>query len=125
MPRGLEWDAQLGRRLRLRDLHIFLTVVQRSSMARGAAHLGVSTPSVSEVIAGLEHALGVRLLDRSSRGVEPTPCGEALVRRALNVFDELREGVKDIRFLTDPALGEVRIACPGHIAERLLPDAVA
>lgn len=119
------WDARLGRRLRLRDLHVFLTVAQHGSMARGAAHLGVSTPTVSEVIAGLEHALGVKLLDRSVRGIEPTQYGTALLKRSLNVFDEIREGIKEIGRLTDPSAGEVRLACPGHIAGRLLPEVVA
>src|SRR5262245_22139202 len=72
MARKIDWESQIGRRLRLRDLHVFFTVVQRGSMAKAAAHLGVSQPAVSEVIADLEHALGVRLLDRNSQGVEPT-----------------------------------------------------
>jgi DNA-binding transcriptional LysR family regulator len=125
MPRALEWDARVGRRLRLRDLHVFLTVVQHGSMAKGAARLGISTPRVSEIIAELEQALGVKLLDRSPHGVEPTRFGEALVQRSLNVFDELKEGIKDIGQLNDPTLGEVRLACPAHIAAILLPDIVA
>jgi DNA-binding transcriptional LysR family regulator len=40
-------------------------------MAKAAQHLGVSTPAVSEVIGDLEHALGVRLLDRVAQGIEP------------------------------------------------------
>ena len=59
MLRKIDWDSQIGRRLRLRDLHVFSTVAQRGSMAKAAAQLGVSTPTVSEVIAGLEHGLGV------------------------------------------------------------------
>lgn len=72
MLKKIDWDRQIGRRLRLRDLHVFLTVAQSGSMAKAATQLGVSTPTVSEVIADLEHGLGVRLLDRSSKGVEPT-----------------------------------------------------
>ena len=71
MPRKIDWESQIGRRLKLRDLHVFSTVVQRGSMAKAARHLGVSHPAVSEVIADLEHALGVRLLDRSAQGIEP------------------------------------------------------
>jgi hypothetical protein len=65
MARKIDWESQIGRRLRLRDLHVFSTVVQRGSMARAAAHLRVSQSAVSEIIAYLEHTLGVRLLDRS------------------------------------------------------------
>src|SRR5262245_47722651 len=65
MPRKIDWERQIGRRLKLRDLHVFSTVVQCGSMARAARELGVSHPAVSEVIADLEHALGVKLVDRS------------------------------------------------------------
>jgi molybdenum-dependent DNA-binding transcriptional regulator ModE len=64
MLRKIDWDNQIGHRLRLRDLHVFFTVAQDGSMSKAAARIGVSTPTVSEVIAGLEHGLGVRLFDR-------------------------------------------------------------
>src|SRR5258708_20428481 len=91
----IDWDAQIGRRLRLRDLHAFFTVVQHGSMAKAAVQLGVSQPAISKVIADLEHALGVRLLDRTRRGVEPTIYGQALLKRGLVAFDELTQSIKD------------------------------
>jgi DNA-binding transcriptional LysR family regulator len=112
MPRKLDSDSQIGRRLSLRDLHLFFTVVQHGSMAKAAAQLGISQPSVSEVIADLEQTLDARLFDRRPRGVEPTLYGRALLTRTRAVFDELRQGVNDIEFLSDPAIGEVRIGCP-------------
>ena len=77
MLRKIDWDNQIGHRLRLRDLHVFFTVAQDGSMSKAAARIGVSTPTVSEVIAGLEHGLGVRLFDRGPKGVEPTRYGYA------------------------------------------------
>jgi Bacterial regulatory helix-turn-helix protein, lysR family len=71
----LNWESRIGRRLKFRDLHILFTVVQWGSMAKGAVHLGMSQPAVSEAIASLEDALRVRLLDRSPRGIEPTIYG--------------------------------------------------
>jgi len=67
MPRIIQWERQIGRRLRLRDLFVFFTVVRSGSMAKAAAQLNVSPPSVSEIIADLEHSLGIRLFDRSPR----------------------------------------------------------
>jgi DNA-binding transcriptional LysR family regulator len=81
MPRKLDSDSQIGRRLKLRDLHLFFTVVQHGSMAKAASQLGISQPSVSEVIADLEHTLGARLFDRRPRGVQPTMYGDALLTR--------------------------------------------
>ncbi len=111
MSRKIDSDSQIGRRLSLRDLHLFFTVVQHGSMAKAASQLGISQPNVSEVIADLERTLGARLFDRRPRGVEPTMYGDALLTRTRAVFDELRQGIKDIEFLADPTRGEVRIGC--------------
>lgn len=105
----MRWSARIGRRLKLHDLHVLLAVVQAGSMAKAATQLAVSQPAVSKSVADMERALGVRLLDRGSQGVEPTRYGRALIKRATAVFDELRQGVKEIEFLADPTIGELRI----------------
>src|SRR5882672_3478392 len=120
MLRKIDWDSQIGRRLRLRDLHVFFTVTQHGSMGKAAAQLGVSAPTVSEVIADLEHGLGVRLFDRSQQGVEPTAYGRALLTRTIVVFDELKQSIRDIEFLSDPSVGELKLGCPDSIAATLL-----
>jgi DNA-binding transcriptional LysR family regulator len=112
MTRKVDWETQMGRRFKLRDLHVFFTAVQHGSMGKAAKQLGISQPAVSEVIADLEHALGVRLLDRSPQGIEPTIYGSALLRRSITVFDELKQSVRDIEFLANPMVGEIRIGCP-------------
>ena len=103
----MEWSDHIGSRIRLRDLHILLTVVQQGSMGRAAKYLAVSQPVVSKVIADLEHALGVRVLDRDRHGAEPTIYGAALLKHGVIVFDELRQSVRSIEFLTDPTAGEL------------------
>ena len=77
----------------------------------GGALLNTSQPAISKSIAELEHALGVRLLDRNRQGVEPTEYGRALLDGGVAVFDDLRQAVKNIEFLADPTAGEVRIGC--------------
>ena len=47
MPGIVQWERQIGRRLRLRDLYVFFTVVRKGSMARAAAELGVTVHTVS------------------------------------------------------------------------------
>jgi DNA-binding transcriptional LysR family regulator len=120
MVKAGDWDSRIGRRVRLRDLHILMTVLQRGSMAQAAAHLGISQPAVSEAIADLEAAIGVRLLDRRRRGVEPTSYGATLQKYGRAAFDELRQGIKEIELLSDPTVGEVRVACPEIIAAGVL-----
>jgi len=121
MPRISQWEQSVGRRLRLRDLHVFFTVVECGSMSKAALRLGVSTPSISEVIADLEHAVSVALLDRGPKGVTPTRFGEALLARGQAAFDELRQGLRDIGSMADPGSGEVRIGCPESCTCFLIP----
>jgi DNA-binding transcriptional LysR family regulator len=120
MVKIADWDARIGCRVRLRDLHILLAVCQCGSMAKAAEKLGVAQPTVSEAVAGLEHALDVRLLDRGRRGVEPNAYGKALLESGQAAFDELRQGIKQIEHLRDPTAGELRIACPESISSGIL-----
>ena len=119
-----DWEGRIGRRVRLRDLHVLSAVARWGSMAKAASHLAMSQSAVSEAIAGLEDALRVRLLDRSPQGVEPTIYADALLKRGHVVFDELRQGIKDIEFLSEPTKGEVSVACPEMLSAGLLPATI-
>src|ERR1043165_1683207 len=124
MTKPRDWDSRIGRRVRLRDLHILFAVAQHGSMGKAGQHLGMTQSAVSQAIAALEHAIEAPLLDRTARGVELTAYGSALMQRAQAAFDELRSGIKDIESLADPAIGEVRIACTESIAAGILPSAI-
>jgi DNA-binding transcriptional LysR family regulator len=117
----IDWGRQLGRRLKLRDLHVFITVARCGSMAKAATELDVTQPVVSEVIAGLEHTIGVRLFERSPQGVMPTLYGDALLAGGAMALDELKQTIDRIEFLADPAVGELKIGCPETIAAILPP----
>ena len=112
----MPWSDRIGRRLKLRDLHIVLAVAESGSMGKAAADLAISQPSISKAIADVEHAIGVRLFDRGPKGIELTIYGRSLVRCGNAVFDELRQGVKQIEFLADPTAGELRIGCNETLA---------
>src|ERR1043166_7210456 len=102
----MRWNDRIGRRIKLSDLHILLAVAQAGSMAKAAGQLAVSHPVVSRSISELEHALGVRLLERNPRGVELTAYGRAMLDRSHAAFDELRQGGQYLVSLPDPAVGE-------------------
>lgn len=112
----MRWSDRIGRRIKLGDLHILLAVAHSGSMAKAANELAVSHPVVSRAISDLEHTLGVRLLERNPRGVELTAYGRAMLKRSHAAFDELRQGVKDIEFLSDPTVGEIRIGTTPPLA---------
>ena len=121
MRKQADWEHQLGRRLKLRDLHVFFTVANCGSMGKAAARLGVTAPTVSEVIADLEHVVGVKLFDRNTHGVSPTIYGNVLLKRGLVAFDELKQGIRDIEFLADPTVGQLRIGSTESISAATLP----
>jgi DNA-binding transcriptional LysR family regulator len=124
MTEDQDWEKKIGRRLRLRDLHVVFTVADCGSMAKAADSLRVTQSAVSQMIADVEQELGVRLFDRSRRGVEATIYGQALIRRGKAAFDELRLGIQEIDYLRNEGIGEIRIGCPETIAASVLPTAI-
>src|SRR6266404_4678018 len=79
---------------------------------------------VSKAIADLERTIGVRLLDRTAQGVEPTLYGRALVKRSVAIFNDLRASVSEIEFLADRTAGELRIGAIELAATGLLPELI-
>jgi DNA-binding transcriptional LysR family regulator len=109
MPK-MQLSDRIGRRMKLHDLHVLMAVVQAGSMSKAAQILNTTQPAVSRSIADLEHAIGVRLLDRSRHGVEPTEYGRALLDGGVAMFDNLRQAVTRIEFLADPTRRRIELA---------------
>ncbi|MGY4502071.1 DNA-binding transcriptional LysR family regulator [Bradyrhizobium sp. GM24.11] len=112
----MQLSDRIGNRMKLQDLHVLMTVVQAGSMGKATQILNTTQPNVSRSIGELEQALGVRLLDRHRQGIEPTEYGHALLDCGVAVFDDLRQGVKNIAFLADPTAGELRIGTTTFLA---------
>ena len=104
-------EQTVGRRLKLRELRILMAVVETGSMGKAAERLNMSQPVVSKAMASLEETLGVKLLDRTARGVEPNVYGRIALRCGVSVFDDLRKAIEEIEFAADPTAGTVRIGC--------------
>src|SRR5262245_20925484 len=98
--------------------------MQSGSLSKAAQQLRVSHPAVSQIVADLEHTLGVKLCDRSTRGVEPTLYARALLARGRAAFDELRQGIRDIEHMADPTAGELTIGYTLSIGDSVLPRIV-
>jgi DNA-binding transcriptional LysR family regulator len=105
----MEQVDQVGRRLKLRHLHTLEATVQAGSMAKAAAVLSLTQSAISKSIQEMERTLGVPLLDRTTRGIEPTAYGRILLQRSHAMFDELKQGLKEIAFIDDPGSGELNI----------------
>jgi DNA-binding transcriptional LysR family regulator len=113
----MPFSDRIGKRIKLQDVHILMAVLQAGSMGKATRYLNTSQPNISKSIADLERELGVRLLDRHRQGITPTQYGRALLEGGAVVFDELRQTVRNIEFLADPAAGEVRLGCTPLLGE--------
>jgi DNA-binding transcriptional LysR family regulator len=115
---------RLDRRITLRDLHILSFVVRSGSMAKAALQLSTSQSVVSVAVANLEAALGVRLVERSARGIEPTIYATTLLKRSRIAFDELHQAIMDIDRLDDSATGEIPVACSEFLSGGFISDVI-
>src|SRR3954469_4356714 len=113
-----------ARRIKLRDFRVLLAVAQTGSMSKAAVRLSVSHPVISKTIADLERSVGSRLFDRTTRGVEPTLFGRALLACGDAMFDELYRGLRQIEFLSDPAAGELRLGANGPAIDGFVLTAI-
>jgi DNA-binding transcriptional LysR family regulator len=93
-------------------------------MGKAAAELGISQPSVSKTIAELEHVIGLRLVDRTARGIELTMYGRKLLECGVAVFDEVRQAAKALEFLADAGTGELRIGSSESLAAGFIPAVI-
>ena len=116
--------SHIGRRLKLRDLQILVSVAQHGSMAKAATHLATTQPTVSQAIADLEDAVGVRLFDRSTQGVVPTVFGDILLKCGAEAFDALKQGMRDIEFLATSGAGDVWVGCAEPFLHGFLPAVI-
>lgn len=96
----------------LSDLTHFVRVAERESFSAAARELGVPTSTVSRSIARLEEALGIRLLERTTRKVVPTASGKALFASVTAPLHALSEATESIAAFRDRPCGTLRVSVP-------------
>jgi DNA-binding transcriptional LysR family regulator len=116
MPREYQYPFEL------RHLVYFREVARRLHFRKAAEALAIAQPALSRQIAQLEAALGVRLLNRSSRHVELTPAGAAFVERIEPVLVSLMRVPADMKAVSEGRVGRLRVAFTGLAMATVLPD---
>ncbi len=111
------------------DMLLFAQVVKARSFSAAAAHLGISKSRVSKSVARLETALGVRLLQRSTRRLNLTEIGEAYFEHCNRILDELARADSTVGSLHQEPRGTLKFSAPVafstlHLAPAL-PDFMA
>ena len=95
----------------LNDLHAFRAVAEIGNFRKAAEAVHISQPAFSRRIDKLERALGVRLLERSTRRVNLTAVGRDFARTVQQLLDDLDGALLGIRGVSATRMGEVTIAC--------------
>ncbi|MGZ5874608.1 MAG: LysR substrate-binding domain-containing protein [Bradyrhizobium sp.] len=107
--------------LNLHLLRMFTTVVRSGSFSKAAEILNVSQPSISKGVRDFELQVGCRLLNRSPKGVLPTPEGLALSRHAEALFAVERAAEEELSALRGLHNGSLRIGASTTIATYMIP----
>jgi DNA-binding transcriptional LysR family regulator len=102
------------------ELKAFTAVVERASFARAAEQLGISPSALSQTIRQLETRLAVRLLNRTTRSVAPTPAGSRLHERIAPMFLEMDAAVAEAVAATGQTAGTLRINTLGIAARKII-----
>ena len=112
-------------RFDLADLRLFLHVVEAGSITHGARQANLALPSASERLRGMEEVSGVRLLERSRRGVAPTAAGEGLAHHARIVLRQVDRLQAELSEYAKGLKGSIRLLANTAAMTEFLPEALA
>ncbi|WP_349920173.1 LysR substrate-binding domain-containing protein [Aeromonas veronii] len=103
----------------VRHLWLFLAVAEERHFGRAARRLGMTQPPLTEQIKVLEHALRVKLFDRTPKGVQLTPAGQAILPAVRRLADQLEHLELAVR---EAASGQVGLLTIGAITSAMLDE---
>lgn len=103
----------------VRQLRYFLTIGRCGSFSRASVELNVAQPALSHHVGNLEAELGVKLFNRSTRGVVPTECGETLMEHAEVILRQMIQATRDVQARSSQPSGTVEIGLPTSISIEL------
>lgn len=106
--------------LRLDSFEIFAAIVRCGGFRAAAIERGVSSSALSQSVHALEEALGLRLLNRTTRSVAPTEAGARLLERLGPALQDIRRAIDDLDQLRERPTGTLRINAPGPAVDHVL-----
>ena len=119
----LDWYIRAN--LKPRHLQLLVALDDLRNTGRAAEHLNISQPAVSKALGELQRGLGVRLFERTARGVTPTPYGECLVAHARSIIEQLAKVREELRGLQSGVTGKVRLGALSATVHTLIPRSLA
>ena len=106
-------------------LRMFIAVCDERNIARAAEREAIVASAISKRVAALEDSVGVTLLKRGRRGIEPTSAGEALLRHARDILGAMERVHAELREFGAGVHGSIRVLASLSALAELLPDDVA
>ena len=98
--------------MKIKHLQMLMAVEQTGSISRAASRLGVAQASLSRIVRDLEETHGVKLFDRTGRGVRPSKAGEAFLRQASSVVAEYDQLLECAERLRGTEVGALNVSIP-------------
>ncbi|MFE0339687.1 LysR substrate-binding domain-containing protein [Streptomyces sp. NPDC058955] len=120
-PYAAQHGPQRAKQPSLSQLRAFAAVAEHLHFRDAAAAIGMSQPALSGAVSALEEALGVQLLERTTRKVLLSPAGERLAVRARAVLDAVAELMEEAEGARAPFTGVLRLGVIPTVAPYLLP----
>ncbi|UGX88285.1 LysR family transcriptional regulator [Phyllobacterium meliloti] len=112
-------------RFDLTDLRLFLLVVEAGSITHGAAQANMTLPSASARLRGMEEVIGLPLLERGRRGVEPTPAGDAVAHHARIVLQQIEQMRGELGEFSKGLKSHIRLLANTAAMTEFLPEKLA
>jgi len=118
-------ERWITRKFRLRHVELIAELHDCRSILKASKRLSLTQPTVTKALRDVESTLGVRLFERSNRGLDPTPYGEIFARHAKIVLAQLRHAAEELESLRAGYSGKVTVGTLLAASASILPDAIA
>jgi DNA-binding transcriptional LysR family regulator len=111
--------------MEFRELAAFVAIVEEGGLSAASRRLHISQPALSQTVSNLERELAVKLLVRSSTGVQPTEAGSTLLAEARAVLARRDQALATMAELTAGGTGVIRLGIPLELDPDVLPPTLA
>jgi DNA-binding transcriptional LysR family regulator len=118
-------ERWIARKFRLRHVELIAALYDSRSILKASKVLSLTQPTVTKALQDVESTLGVKLFERSNRGLEPTAYGEIFARHAKIVLAQLRHAAEELESLRAGYSGKVTVGTLLAASASILPDAIA
>lgn len=124
MPRKKNSNRAFTNLIKVQDLRMIVALDEHGTILNAANIMGLSQPAITKRLQDLEKDLGITLFHRMSRGVEPTPYGEIIIKHAHVILNQLRNAEGEVSDLSSGLGGRLHIGIPVAASTDLVSAAI-